>query len=109
MSSYFINIKLYTLSLHDALPISVELDLTNYELGEYEVDYDVEGLPENVTATALPKKTTVSIQNVVEQTFEVQAEVNESRMSSKYTIDSIYTDPEVVTIRGGEDDMERIQ
>src|SRR5699024_11971838 len=56
---------------------TVELDLTNYELGEYEVDYDVEGLPENVTATALPKKTTVSIQNVVEQTFEVQAEVNE--------------------------------
>lgn len=88
---------------------TVELDLTNYELGEYEVDYDVEGLPENVTATPLPKKTTVSIQNVVEQTFEVQAEVNESRMSSKYTIDSISTDPEVVTIRGGEDDMARIQ
>ena len=88
---------------------TVELDLTNYELGEYEVDYDVEGLPENVTATAKKKKTTVSIQNVVEQTFEVQAEVNESRMSSKYTIDSISTDPEVVTIRGGEDDMARIQ
>lgn len=88
---------------------TVELDLSNYELGEYEVDYDVEGLPENVTAAVLPKKTTVSIQNAVEQTFEVQAEVNESRMSSKYTIDSIQTDPKVVTIRGGEDDMARIQ
>lgn len=88
---------------------TVELDLSNYELGEYEVDYDVEGLPENVTAAVLPKKTTVSIQNAVEQTFEVQAEVNESRMSSKYIIDSIQTDPKVVTIRGGEDDMARIQ
>ncbi|OFO54258.1 YbbR-like domain-containing protein [Nosocomiicoccus sp. HMSC059G07] len=88
---------------------NVILDLRNYELGEFEVTYEVEGIPEDVTATVLPKKTTVSIQNLVEQTFEVRAEVNESRLSSNYTIESITTDPEVVTVRGGEDDMARIQ
>lgn len=88
---------------------NVILDLRNYELGEFEVTYEVEGIPEDVTATVLPKKTMVSIQNLVEQTFEVQAEVNESRLSSNYTIESITTDPEVVTVRGGEDDMARIQ
>lgn len=88
---------------------NVILDLRNYELGEFKVTYEVEGIPEDVTATVLPKKTMVSIQNLVEQTFEVQAEVNESRLSSNYTIESITTDPEVVTVRGGEDDMARIQ
>lgn len=88
---------------------NVVLDLRNYELGEFEVTYEVEGIPDDVTATVLPKKTMVSIQNLVEQTFEVQAEVNESRLSSNYTIESITTDPEVVTVRGGEDDMARIQ
>lgn len=88
---------------------NVILDLRNYELGEFEVTYEVEGIPEDVTATVLPKKTMVSIQNLVEQTFEVRAEVNESRLSSNYTIESITTDPEVVTVRGGEDDMARIQ
>ncbi|WP_040929541.1 YbbR-like domain-containing protein [Nosocomiicoccus massiliensis] len=88
---------------------NVVLDLRNYELGEFEVTYEVEGIPDDITATVLPKKTMVSIQNLVEQTFEVQAEVNESRLSSNYTIESITTDPEVVTVRGGEDDMARIQ
>lgn len=87
----------------------VVLDLQKYELGEFEVTYEVEDIPDDVTATVLPEKTTVSIQNLVEQTFEVRAEVNESRLSSNYTIESITTDPEVVTVRGGEDDMARIQ
>lgn len=87
----------------------VVVDLSTYSPGEYEVSYTVRGLPDGVEASILPEKANITIQNLVERTFEVQAEVNDSRVGSNYTLESIQVEPSTVKVRGGEMDMERIQ
>ena len=87
----------------------VTLDLRNREPGEHEVFFTVNGLPENVTATVQPETTNVTIQNLVSQTFEVQAEVSDGRVGSSYQLDSVNVEPSTVTVSGGESTMNRIQ
>lgn len=87
----------------------VVLDLRNREPGEYEVFFTVNGLPENVSGTVQPETANVTIQNLVTQTFEVQAEVSEGRVVSSYQLDSVNVEPSTVTVSGGESTMNRIQ
>ena len=87
----------------------VILDLRNREPGEHEVFFTVSGLPENVAGTVQPETANVTIQNLVSQTFEVQAEVSEGRIGSSYQLGSISVEPSTVTVRGGESTMNRIQ
>lgn len=87
----------------------VLLDLRNREPGEHEVFFTVNGLPENVAATVQPETANVTIQNLVSQTFEVQAEVSEGRVGSSYQLSSVNVEPETVTVSGGESTMNRIQ
>ena len=87
----------------------VILDLRNREPGEHEVFFTVNGLPENVSSTVQPETTNVTIQNLVSQTFEVQAEVSEGRIGSSYQLDTVNVEPSTVTVSGGESTMNRIQ
>lgn len=87
----------------------VILDLRNREPGEHEVFFTVSGLPENVAGTAQPETANVTIQNLVTQTFEVQAEVSEGRIGSSYQLGSVSVEPSTVTVSGGESTMNRIQ
>lgn len=87
----------------------VVLDLRNREPGEHEVFFTVNGLPENVSVTVQPETANVTIQNLVTQTFEVQAEVSEGRIGSSYLLDSVNVEPSTVTVSGGESTMNRIQ
>lgn len=87
----------------------VVLDLRNREPGEYEVFFTVNGLPENVSGTVQPETANVTIQNLVTQTFEVQAEVSEGRVGSSHQLDSVNVEPSTVTVSGGESTMNRIQ
>lgn len=87
----------------------VYLDLRDKEVGEHEVSFTVQGLPDNVTAEVIPQTATVNIQEMVERTFEVQAEINESRIGPNHQLDTVNIDPETVTVRGGEDEVNRIQ
>ncbi len=87
----------------------VILDLRNREPGEHEVFFTVNGMPDNVSGTVQPETANVTIQNLVAQTFEVQAEVSEGRVGSSYELDSVNVEPSTVTVRGGESTMNRIQ
>lgn len=87
----------------------VSLDLRDQEIGEHEAHFQVEGLPENVTAEVVPETATVNIQEMVERTFEVQAEVSESRVGPNHQLESVSIDPETVTVTGGENEVNRIQ
>lgn len=87
----------------------VVIDLRNREPGEHEVFFTVNGLPENVSGTAQPETANVTIQNLVTQTFEVQAEVSEGRVGANYQLGSVDVEPSTVTVRGGESTMNRIQ
>lgn len=87
----------------------VILDLRNREPGEHEVFFTVNGLPENVAGTVQPETANVTIQNLVSQTFEVQAEVSEGRIGSSYQLGSVSVEPSTVTVSGGESTMNRIQ
>ncbi len=87
----------------------VIIDLRNREPGEHEVFFTVNGLPENVSGTAQPETANVTIQNLVSQTYEVQAEVSEGRIGSNYQLGSVSVEPSTVTVSGGESTMNRIQ
>jgi YbbR domain-containing protein len=87
----------------------VSLDLREYEIGEHEVRFAVENLPENVTAEVVPETATVNIQEMVERTFEVQAEVSDSRVGPNHQLEDVTIEPETVTVMGGENEVNRIQ
>ena len=87
----------------------VIIDLRNREPGEHEVFFTVNGLPENVSGKAQPETANVTIQNLVSQTYEVQAEVSEGRIGSNYQLGSVSVEPSTVTVSGGESTMNRIQ
>lgn len=87
----------------------VSLDLRDAEVGEHEVRFAVEGLPENVTAEVVPETATVSIQEMVERTFVVQADINESRIGPNHQLEGVNIEPETVTVMGGENEVNRIQ
>ncbi|MFC3420396.1 YbbR-like domain-containing protein [Salinicoccus hispanicus] len=109
-----VNVQLYgntsnVKRLQTTRDMSVVLDLRNRNLGEYEEHFTVEGLPENVTAEVIPETANVNIQELVTRTFEVQAEVSESRVGPNHTLESVQIEPETVTVMGGESEMNRIQ
>ncbi|CAM4264924.1 CdaR family protein [Lacicoccus alkaliphilus] len=87
----------------------VLLDLRDRGPGEHEVHYTIDGMPENVTAEVIPETSVVSVQELVSQTFTVQAEVDESRFGPGHQLESVDVAPETVTIHGGENEMNRIQ
>lgn len=89
--------------------LTVYLDLRNRDIGEYEEHFTIEGLPENVTAEIVPEAANVDIQELVTKTFEVQAEVSDSRIGSDHELKSITVEPETITVVGGESQMNRIQ
>lgn len=87
----------------------VTLDLRNQEIGEHEVRFSINGLPENVSAEVIPDTATVNIQEMVERTFVVQADVSESRVGPNHQLESVEVEPESITVRGGEEEINRIQ
>lgn len=88
---------------------NVYLDLRNRDIGEYEEHFTVEGLPENVTAEVIPQTANINIQDLVTRTFEVQAEVSESRVGPNHQLSDVKVIPSTVTVMGGESQMNRIQ
>lgn len=88
---------------------NVVLDLRNREAGDYEEYFRVENLPSNVTAEVLPQTVSISMQELVSRTYEVHAEVSESRIPLSHSLDAVVTEPQTVVVRGGESEMNRIQ
>ncbi len=88
---------------------NVYLDLRNRDIGEYEEHFTVEGLPEDVTAEVIPQTANINIQDLVTRTFEVQAEVSESRVGPNHQLSDVKVIPSTVTVMGGESQMNRIQ
>ena len=109
-----VNVQLYgntsnVRRLQTTRDFNVFLDLRDRSVGEYEEHFTVEGLPENVTAEIVPETANVNIQELVTRTFEVQAEVSESRVGPNHDLESVQIEPETVTVMGGESEMNRIQ
>src|SRR5699024_10446910 len=73
-------------NLQTTRDFSVSLDLQNRKVGEYEEHFTVEWLPENVTADDIQQTANINIQDLVTRTFEVQAEVSESRVCPNHQI-----------------------
>lgn len=91
------------------MDFNVVLDLRNREAGDYEEYFRVENLPSNITAEVLPQTVSISMQDLVSRTYEVQAEISESRIPLSHALESIETDPQTVVVSGGESEMNRIQ
>lgn len=88
---------------------NVQLDLRNRGIGEHEVHFTIDEMPENVSAEVIPETATVNIQDLVSQTFTVQAEENGSRVGPNHQLESVTVEPETVTVYGGENEINRIQ
>lgn len=88
---------------------NVQLDLRNRSTGEHEVHFTIDELPENVSAEVVPETATVNIQDLVSQTFTVQAEVDGSRVGPNHQLETVTVEPDTVTVYGGENEINRIQ
>lgn len=92
----------------DTRNFRVEADLTNLSPGTSEVPLRVTGISSAVTAELDPATITVTIENKVTKSFDVEAQIPESFNTEGYKVDSISISPKTVEITTGEGTMAEI-
>lgn len=92
----------------DTRNFRVDADLTNLSPGTAEVPLRVTGISSAVTAELDPATITVTIENKVTKSFDVEAQIPESFNTEGYKVDSISISPKTVDITTGENTMEEI-
>ena len=87
---------------------NLQVDLSGYEVGSYEVPITVKDLTTALTAT-LPQKTIhVTIEKRETRVFDVHAKVNDNLLKKGYTLDDIIIDPAKVEITSGDSTLNQI-
>lgn len=92
----------------DTRNFQVVADLTKTPLGTSEVQLRVKGLSTAVTAEIEPKTITVTIENRVTKTFEVEAQLPESIEAEGYKVKKVDVSPKTVKITTGEETAKAI-
>lgn len=92
----------------DTRNFQVVADLTKTPLGTSEVQLRVKGLSTAVTAEIEPKTLTVTVENKVTKTLDVQAQLPESLEAEGYKVDETEITPKTVDITTGEETAKAI-
>ncbi|MEI5991375.1 CdaR family protein [Enterococcus crotali] len=92
----------------DTRNFQVVADLTKTPLGTSEIQLRVKGLSTAVTAEIEPKTITVTIENRVTKTFDVEAQLPESIEAEGYKVKKIDVSPKTVKITTGEETAKAI-
>src|SRR5699024_2121386 len=98
-----VNVQLYGNNsnikrLQTTRDFDVVIDLSESGVGDYEEYFTVQGLPEDVTAEVRPETANITIQELVTETHEVEAEVSESRIGPNHHTTNVSVSPETVTV-----------
>ncbi|WP_045522801.1 CdaR family protein [Neobacillus niacini] len=86
----------------------VFVDLTNANIGNQKVKFEVSGLSEKLKATIKPSSLTVAIQEKVTTEFTVEAEFDSDLVKAGYTAGQPTVKPNKVKITGAKDVIDRI-
>ena len=92
----------------DTRNFKVEADLTNLSPGTQEVPLRVTGMSTAVTADVEPATITVTIENKVTKSFDVEAQFPESFDTEGYKVEAVSISPKTVEITTGEETMAEI-
>ncbi|MFD1900333.1 YbbR-like domain-containing protein [Enterococcus termitis] len=102
-------IQLNRESNEDTRNFQVVADLTKTPLGTSEIQLRVKGLSTAVTAEIEPKTITVTLENKVTQSFEVQAQLPDTIEAEGYTVKKTELSPKKVDITTGEETAKAIE
>ncbi|MEH7009733.1 CdaR family protein [Neobacillus niacini] len=86
----------------------VFVDLTNANIGNQKVEFEVSGLSEKLKATIKPSSLTVAIQEKVTKEFTVEAEFDSDLIKDGYSAGQPTVKPNKVKITGAKDVIDRI-
>lgn len=93
----------------DTRNFQVVADLTKTPLGTSEIQLRVKGLSTAVTAEIEPKTITVTIENKVTKTVDVEAKLPDSVEAEGYKVDTTEITPKTVKITTGEETAKAIE
>jgi YbbR domain-containing protein len=86
----------------------VFVDITNAEIGNQKVTFEVSGLSEKLKATIKPSSITVAVQEKVTTEFTVDAEFDNDLIKEGYSAGQPVVKPNKVKITGAKDVVDRI-
>jgi YbbR domain-containing protein len=86
----------------------VFVDITNAEIGNQKVTFEVSGLSDKLKATIKPGSITVAVQEKVTTEFTVEAEFNNDLIKEGYSAGQPAVKPNKVKITGAKDVVDRI-
>ncbi|WP_430597483.1 CdaR family protein [Enterococcus sp. AZ177] len=92
----------------DTRNFQVVADLTKTPIGTSEIQLRVKGLSTAVTAEIEPKTITVTVENKVTKSFDVEAQLPESIEAEGYKVEKIAVSPKTVEITTGEETAKAI-
>jgi YbbR domain-containing protein len=84
------------------------VDITNAEIGNQKVTFEVSGLSDKLKATIKPSSITVAVQEKVTTEFTVEAEFNNDLIKEGYSAGQPTVKPNKVKITGAKDVVDRI-
>ncbi|HET7658126.1 MAG TPA: CdaR family protein [Bacillales bacterium] len=87
----------------------VFINLTGKQPGTYTVPVQINGFPDGLKVTPLPKQVTVTIKKKETETFPVQIDlINESKLASGFEVGEPIVSPSQVRVTTSEDEMSKI-
>jgi YbbR domain-containing protein len=86
----------------------LNLDLTDYEIGEHRVAITHKNFSEKLNVTIQPATVDVNIEEKVTITKRVTPEFNDSALAEGYQVDNVTVAPREVKVTGSESDLEKI-
>lgn len=83
-------------------------DVANLENGTHALQFNLVGLPSQVSGIVTPAQVNVTIQDLVTKEVTVKGIVPEENVAAGYKIGNVTVNPEKVTLSGSEKDLEKV-
>ncbi|MBN8194176.1 YbbR-like domain-containing protein [Bacillus sp. NTK074B] len=86
----------------------VYVDLNDIEIGEHQVEIQVQNISDKLEVKLDPEFANISVQEKVTEEFTIEPQFNESILSNGYEAEGLAVDPKTVKVTGSKDEVERI-
>lgn len=87
----------------------IYVDLTNFELGTHTVPLKYKNISDKLTVTIEPSTAKITIEEKVSRDFSVDVDfIHKNKLVDGYSVEEPIVKPNVVTITGAKDEVERI-
>ncbi|AQL56778.1 YbbR-like domain-containing protein [Abyssicoccus albus] len=87
---------------------TITTDLSNLNTGDHNVSFEAENISDKLEYSIKPTESSITIEELVTERFDVEAEVNNSRIATGYELVGESSKPTQVSISGGKSEISRI-